>query len=139
MKDHAMKPRNLAILAAIVVIAALAISRATAPSNPVPAASDVPHYGTADLQVRITAEPVVSRNQVPVLVQLESGDIPAGVNHLTVLTDENCAADGDGVSHCLNRVTFETPTGTGEAVLRHHHRMAEEPCLSPGQSLHLVP
>jgi hypothetical protein len=131
-----MKPRNLAILAAIVVIAALGISRATAPSNS--AATEIPHYATADLQVRITAEPVVSRNQIPVLVQLESGDNPAGVDHLTVLTDENCAADADGVSHCLNRVTFETPTGTGEAVLRHHHRMAEEPCLSPGQSLHLV-
>ena len=99
---------------------------------------DVPHFRMADIRVRITEEPQISRNQDPVYVQLESGVIPAGVTHLQVLTDENCQPDADGVSHRLNRVQFETEDGTGQAALRHHHRMWEEPCLTPGQTLELV-
>ncbi len=98
----------------------------------------IAHFRTTEVRVRITDEPVVSRNQDPVLVELDSGTIPDGVTRLEVLTDENCQPDADGVSYCLNRVQFETADGTGQAALRHHHRMWEEPCLTPGQTLELV-
>ena len=90
------------------------------------------------LRVRVTDEPQVSRNQDPVLVQLESGTIPENATGITVLTDENCAPDKDGVSHCRNRIQVNTPDGAVEAVLRHHHNMAEEPCLAPGEQLVVV-
>lgn len=98
----------------------------------------VPHFEFADVRVQITDEPVVSRHQDPVYVQLEYGEIPPEVTHLTVLTDENCMPDEDGISHCLNRVEFETAEGRQEAGLRHHHNMSEVPCLAPTQTLELV-
>ena len=99
----------------------------------------VPHFQTAiERRVTIMDTAQVSRNQDPVYVQLVSGAIPPEVTRLTVLSDENCAPDPDGVSHCLNRVTFQTPHGTEEAVLQHHHRMTEESCLAPGETLEIV-
>jgi hypothetical protein len=94
----------------------------------------VPHFQTAtERQIAFTDAAQVSRGQDPMLVQLDSGTIPADVTRLTVLTDEDCAPDQDGVSHCLNRVRFETAQGPGEAAIRHHHRMSEESCLAPGE------
>jgi len=131
---------NLRILAALGALALTIVAFAIAQTGdaPAPDPTAIPHLGSGDVQVRITAEPLVSRGQSPVLVQLESGEIPDGVTRLTVLTDENCQPDADGVSHCRNRVAFETATGPGEAALRHHHRMSEEPCLAPGQTIELV-
>ena len=98
----------------------------------------VPHYQLADVRVRFTDEPPISRGQDPMLVQEEYGMIPASVTRLTVLTDENWQPDAEGVSHCRNRVQFETETGIEQVTLRHHHRMAEEPCLTPGQNVEVV-
>jgi len=99
----------------------------------------VPHFQTAlERRVMFTDTAQVSRNQDPVYVQLVSGAIPPDATRLTVLTDENCAPDREGVSHCLNRVAFQTTQGSGEAVLQHHHRMSEESCLAPGESVVIV-
>ena len=99
----------------------------------------VPHFQTAlERRVMFTDTAQVSRNQDPVYVQLVSGAIPPDATRLTVLTDENCAPDREGVSHCLNRVAFQTTQGPGEAVLQHHHRMSEESCLAPGESVVIV-
>ena len=98
----------------------------------------VPHFRDADVRVQITEDAVVSRNQDPVYIQLYSGEIPDDVTLLHVLTDEDCVPDAEGVSHCLNRIEFQTESGLQEAALRHHHKMAEEPCLAPGQTLELV-
>lgn len=133
-----MKTRHL--VGMVVVVAALL---AVGAKMSQPGGSDrteipVAHYQFATVQVRITENAHESRGQQPYLVQLESGVIPFDVTHLTVLTDENCQPDADGISHCLNRVTFATADGKGEAALRHHHRMSEEPCLTPGQTVELV-
>jgi hypothetical protein len=102
-------------------------------------ANAVPHYQTEAMRrVAVTTGAQISRSQDPVLVELVDGTIPQGVKQLTVLTDENCVPDADGVSHCLNRVRFAGPEGKGEATLRHHHRMAEESCLSPGETVMLT-
>ena len=99
----------------------------------------VPHFQTAlERRVMFTDTAQVSRNQDPVYVQLVSGAIPPDATRLTVLTDENCAPDREGVSHCINRVAFQTTQGSGEAVLQHHHRMSEESCLAPGESVVIV-
>lgn len=102
-------------------------------------ATVVPHYQTLALRtVKITSEAQISRGQDPMLVELVDGTIPPDVTLLYVKTDENCAPDASGVSHCLNRVHFVTSRGAGEATLQHHHRMAEEPCLAPGESVKLA-
>ena len=131
---------NAVVLTLAVVVVALAVVRMVGPDKSTVEVTLVPHFQLADADVRvsITDDPQVSRGHDPMLVQLESGTIPASVTHLTVLTDENCQPDADGVSHCLNRVKFMTVEGTGEATLRHHHRMAEESCLTPGQTVELV-
>jgi hypothetical protein len=90
------------------------------------------------VRVRITSEPQVSRGQDPVLVQLVDGTLPQEAENITVLTDENCQPDGEGVSHCLNRIRFDTAGGMGETTLQHHHNMGEEPCLAPGEMLVVV-
>jgi hypothetical protein len=124
------------VIAAAVV--ALAAVRLVSTQDEPAGTAAVPHFQDADVRVSITDGAQVSRGQDPMLVQLETGTIPDGVTHLTVLTDENCQPDADGVSHCRNRAQFTTPDGVQEVVLRHHHRMAEEPCLAPGQVVELV-
>jgi hypothetical protein len=128
-----MKAALLGLIGFAVVVAAIVVvtSRNASPNVP---ATAVPHYQATTLRtVVLTAGAEVSRGQGAVLAQLVDGTIPAGIDRLTVLTDENCVPDGDGVSHCLNRVRFVGPRGEGEATLQHHHRMAEEPCLAPGE------
>jgi hypothetical protein len=123
---------------AFAIIAAVLIMDSREPSRG-SAGVTVPHFQTSQVRrVAITTEARVSRTQDPVYVQLVDGAIPAGVTRLTVLTDENCTPDADGVSHCLNRVQFDTGQGTAQAVLQHHHRMSEESCLAPGEVLELA-
>lgn len=50
----------------------------------------------------------------------------------TVETDESCQPDRYGVSHCLNRLRLP---GGGAITVRHDHRMADSPCLAPGERL----
>jgi hypothetical protein len=120
----------------IVAIGAVVAANRDEPSGP---AAAVPHYQTGAMRhVALTTGAQISRGQDPMLVELVDGTIPQGVKQLAVLTDENCVPDADGVSHCLNRVRFAGPAGKGEATLRHHHRMAEEPCLAPGEMVVLT-
>lgn len=122
------------------IVVAIAIAAVVSGGGEVDATGTaaVPHFQLADVRVRFTDEPQISRGQDPMLVQEEYGTIPSIVSHLTVLTDENCQPDAEGVSHCRNCVQFETETGIEQATLRHHHRMAEEPCLTPGQHVEVV-
>jgi hypothetical protein len=134
-----MKRIYVVLLSALALISlSLAVTFALPGGDTATEPTAVPHFRTADVRVRITDGPEISRNQDPVYVQLEEGTIPSDVTLLTVLTDENCLPDADGVSHCLNRIEFETADGVQQAALRHHHNMAEEPCLTPGQTLELV-
>lgn len=128
--------RVATVLAVVAVMVIVIISVARFQTAPAPTA--VPHYTTSAREIALSDQPTVSRGNGPVVVQLVSGQIPANVATLTVVTDENCQADQNGVSHCLNRVQFQTSQGSGEATLQHHHRMAEESCLTPGETLQLV-
>jgi hypothetical protein len=53
-----------------------------------------------------------------------------------VLTDTRCNPDSMGVSHCLNRVRL----ANGAVItVGHDHRMADIPCLSPGERITISP
>lgn len=69
------------------------------------------------------------------MANLRAGQIPAGATTATVLTDTNCAPDADGISQCLNDLQI----GNVVVTVQHHHAMAEVPCLSPGETVTLMP
>jgi hypothetical protein len=151
-------PTALLVVATLVVVAlaiafAAARPRAATPTSvttsaaatmPPPAQAAVPHF----VDVKAPGEPrtVViggmsdslpgtSNEAGYLMANLRAGQIPAGATTATVLTDTNCAPDADGISHCLNDLQI------GEAVVtvQHHHAMAEIPCLSPGETVTLMP
>lgn len=134
MKRFTFPFLSMLALASFTLAIVFSVQGSGVTSDPTP----VPHFRDADVRIEFTDGPVESRNQDPVYVELESGVIPDDVSFLTVLTDEDCMPDADGVSHCLNRVEFATASGSGYAALRHHHKMAVEPCLAPGQTLEIV-
>jgi hypothetical protein len=70
----------------------------------------------------------------PLMTTLVRGQYPDGATQATVRTDENCAADADGVSHCLN----ELDLGGTTIVIQHHHKMSLTPCLTPGETVKLI-
>lgn len=83
---------------AVAIIAAIWIMDSWGGSRDTAGDLTVRHSQTSNVRrVAISADARVSRNQDPVYVQLVEGTIPAGVTRLTVLTDENCAPDADGV------------------------------------------
>jgi hypothetical protein len=100
--------------------------------------ADTSHFRQGDVRIQLTEDAQISRGQDPVLIQLESGEIPDDVTFLTVMADSTCEADDEGVAHCLNPVEFETAEGVQRVELRHHHRFSEEPCLLPGSTLEIV-
>jgi hypothetical protein len=63
---------------------------------------------------------------------LEKGRLRDGTVEATVLTDEDCAPDRHGVSHCRNVVQL---VGGRTLVLRHPHEMHRVPCLEPGETV----
>lgn len=83
-----------------------------------------------------TDDGALSRPGGPQRAFLARGRMPAATTQAIVLTDENCAPDRQGVSHCTNRLRL----GSG-AILHviHNHRMGEVPCLSPGERVLVEP
>lgn len=68
--------------------------------------------------------------------KLVSGRMPASPVTATVLTDEQCQPDAQGISHCLNRMRLADGT---ELEVRHPHDMTKVPCLAPGEQVRLLP
>jgi hypothetical protein len=68
--------------------------------------------------------------------KLVSGTMPRVATQATVLTDEQCQPDAQGVSHCLNRLRLPD---NSEIEVRHPHDMSKVPCLAPGERVQLVP
>lgn len=77
-------------------------------------------------------EPKPSPSPVHLNAGLEKGTLPHKPVVATVLTDENCAPDAQGISHCRNVVRLP---GGDKIVLRHPHAMMEVPCLEPGEKV----
>jgi hypothetical protein len=70
------------------------------------------------------------------LVYSAPSDLPAEPQRGTVLTDTGCEPDAVGASHCLN--TIRLASGKVIAV-RNDHRLANEPCLAPGERIIVAP
>lgn len=87
-------------------------------------------------QVRVVTfgEPL-SASVTELSAKLESGDLSDQPINATVLTDEQCAPDSQGISHCLNALRLDN----GEILtVRHNHRMHDVPCLQPGEMVRVM-
>ena len=136
-----------AVIAAAAVLFAIAHVRSsgsagTAPA-PAPAAADVGGGHAADpahtaparirtLTLHAGREPAPSATAETMRALLIEGHAPKHPVEATVLTDEDCAPDAKGVSHCRNRL--ELPGGKTITV-RHPHRMHDVPCMTPGETV----
>lgn len=131
------------VLIAIVVGFALARPQATA-TMPPPAQAAVPHFvdvktpgepRTVVIGGMTDSLPGTSNEAGYMMTNLRAGQIPAGATSARVLTDTSCAPDADGISHCLNDLQI----GNVVVTVQHHHNMAEVACLSPGETVTLMP
>jgi hypothetical protein len=68
------------------------------------------------------------------MTSLVDGQLPSQAMQAVVRTDANCQPDEYGVSHCLN----ELAVGESTIMVRHHHKMSEVPCLSPGETVTIL-
>jgi hypothetical protein len=129
---------SLAAAAAAVVLVVILSASSSSPTTqslrPAPAAShDSSHQrptAVRSLAVTTGAEPDPSARADRMRAQLLEGRLPAGAVTATVLTDEDCAADADGVSHCRNKLRL---SGGKTIEVRHPHRMHQVPCMTPGE------
>jgi hypothetical protein len=68
------------------------------------------------------------------LVYLTKGRMPARATTATVVTDTNCAADRNGISHCANILRL----ASGRRItVRHDHSMMNDPCLNPRERVRI--
>jgi len=124
---------------AVIVGTVTLIIWANSVSTSSPAASAQPtapsHYPT-DTTVRMLAFGPMNELSVgsPVKVSFLSGTLPKGTKQVTVVTDENCNPDAQGIYHCLNKLSY----GTGTIMVQNTHRMMDQPCLQPGEVLHIA-
>lgn len=136
-----MRTLKLPVLAALAVVAlviGVLVAGAWTGSQDKPTASrpwraDPSHQRPAvmrSLAVTTTAEPAPSGHPDHMRALLLDGRLPARSTTATVLSDEDCAPDAEGVSHCRNRLRL----ASGKRIeVRHPHRMHEVPCMTPGE------
>lgn len=118
------------VIGLVLVVVALGQERPT-PTAGQPVA---PEAGLRTLIVSDVQPAAASTPSGPLHASLVRGETGPTPTVATVLSDEDCAPDAQGYSHCLNRL--EMPGG-GVVAVRHIHRMTEVPCLAPGERVNL--
>lgn len=118
-----------ALAVAVVIVGLILLVRPQAHQAASAKASGAP----AGLRVvQLTTAPDAVSNGEQIVAVLVGGAMPHGTVKATVLTDENCAPDAQGYSHCRNDLRL----ADGSVLhLRHNHRMATTTCLSPGEEV----
>ena len=120
--------------AVLAVVGSPTISAPTTPvaEAPRPDASHQPPASVRSLILATKAEPAPSEHPEHMRGLLVTGRLPRGVVEATVITDEDCAPDADGVSHCRNALRLRN----GKTIeVRHPHRMRDVPCMTPGETV----
>lgn len=138
MKRNRKKAPRAALIATLMLaiggFVILVMSRPESSTTSLPPASHgvtLPP-GMRTVLVGATGSEVISAPGGPLRTQLAKGALPDRAMFGKVLSDEDCTPDAQGVSHCKNRVRL----GNGaELTLIHPHRMADVPCLSPGEDV----
>lgn len=131
MLRNAYRTRLIGAFAATILVVALAGCGGGSSSSSPPSEGATAAGGMKTVHV-FAREPAPSPSAVDLRAGLEKGTLPSGPVVATVLTDENCMPDRQGISHCINRVRIP---GEGIVVLRHPHDMNQVPCLAPGEKV----
>jgi hypothetical protein len=134
MLRTSLRMRLIAACAAMVLVVGLAACGGGETSSSVSSAGAHATPGdVARTVVVFNHEPAApSPSPLNLHAGLEEGTLPDGPMEGTVLTDEDCAPDAQGISHCRNEVQL----ANGETVvLRHPHNMQQVPCLAPGEEV----
>ncbi|MCD6726818.1 MAG: hypothetical protein LT070_06215 [Solirubrobacteraceae bacterium] len=145
-----MNPRSkiVGLVAGALLVIALAIGAAlSAGGEPAqaPAAagsalaqdqSHAPPAATRTVLVSRSGRAAPSQPGGPMNAERLTGAVPSAPTIATVLSDEDCQPDADGVSHCRNRLRLP---GGRELTVRHPHRMADVPCMTPGERVRVAP
>lgn len=146
MNGHEMgegwRMRRMPMLVAVAVLAIGALVIALGPSTgrhspdrakaPVPPAAGhtAPQAERTLVVVTGRHEPTPSAPGTVMHALRVSGAVPARPMPGTVMSDEDCAPDAAGVSHCANKLRL----ANGRMLtVRHPHRMADVACMTPGE------
>lgn len=73
------------------------------------------------------------------VVQMIHGDLPgpsAHASHGTVISDTDCTADAEHLSHCHNVIVLDN---AARVTIANHHQMNLHRCLRPGESVWIAP
>lgn len=125
-------------LTVLAIAAIAAVGVVTLVSVGAPREREAPrHYPSADPELRTllvapAGTETLSGSEGSLVASLVGGVIPAQPVVATVVSDTNCAPDADGVSHCYNQLRMPDAT---VLEVQHHHRMADTPCLAPGEQV----
>ena len=95
-----------------------------------------PTASLRSLTVMTGAEPRPSTSPTSMNAQRLEGPVPARTTVARVLTDEDCAPDAAGVSHCRNAMRLEDGR---TLTVRHPHRMVDVACMTPGEKVRVTP
>lgn len=129
-----MSRNRKAVVAATIFAAPLAIAALILAVGSGDADDSAPPGRT--LLVSRAEMPPPSRADRPLHALRVSGAVPRRPTSGTVLTDEQCAPDARGVSHCLNEINLSN----GQVLrVRHPHRMMDVACLAPGERVTVAP
>jgi hypothetical protein len=135
---------GIALLAVVAIVLFSRTSNTAAVANPTP----VTHFVTVSTDQPVAPEAIRTLVVAPagqtlpqlsgvggvLMANLVRGQLTAEATQATVQTDENCAPDQQGISHCLNQLTI----GTRAITIQHHHTMSTTPCLTPGETVQLL-
>jgi hypothetical protein len=146
-KRHAPAPTPLIVILILVGILAAALIAMAAQGRP-GSSQSAPHFVNvppatdrmqSPLRTVVMAEsgerlPYMSETEGLLMTSLVTGQLPNGAMRATVRTDSNCQPDPEGVSHCLNQMEI----GSTTLMVRHHHKMSEVPCLTPGEMVNIL-
>lgn len=103
-------------------------------------ATTVTHFYSAEQRLVVVSAdesdrlPMAGEGDRVLSALLLAGEIPAGQSEATVVTDLNCQADEEGISHCTNDILI----GEAQVALQHDHDMREVPCLTPGEVVQVM-
>lgn len=128
------------VLLAGLVAALLALSPGdhAAPST-APPVQDRAHTAPPTVRTLVATrgkrEPPPSLPGAAMHALLLKGKLPGRPAMATVTSDEDCAPDAAGISHCLNRLRLK---GGNRLAMRHPHAMSQVPCMTPGERVRVV-
>ena len=138
-----MRPRLYAAFAAIAVLVTAAGvltlgGREKAADNSATSVSEHPEAIPASARTVLLsrAMPMPSAHERRLSAMLEEGTMPPRPMMADVMTDADCAPDGQMISRCRNVMRLADGR---RLVLRHPHDMSKIPCLAPGERVRLIP